>query len=116
MRQFSELTQAEFNRLNARYSAHKSRNAISPVEKNNLYADIKDFQQEFKNLKNTAERLPDEYIDKVCSPSSYPFSNVIDEVEDVNDWCEDAEEFLRQDIDRWGTIFESVYKKFSKKC
>lgn len=83
-----------------------ARTSISPREKNNLFADIKDFEQEFKDLKRTAERLPDEYIDKVCDYSSYPFDDVLDEVQDVENWCLEAEEFLKDDINSW-----SVTKK-----
>lgn len=102
-----ELTQDEFNRLARRRDEFRTQTAISPAEKNNLYADIKDFEKEFRNLQDTAERLPDSYIDQVCDTASYPFEVAIDEVKDVEDWCSEAEEFLKDDINNWGVIKES---------
>ena len=106
-----ELTQAEFNRLARRKDEFRSQTAISPAEKNNLYADIKDFEEEFKDLQDTAERLPDSYIDQVCSTSSYPFDVAIDEVQNVEDWCSEAEEFLKDDINNWGIMKEASLSK-----
>lgn len=102
-----ELTQAEFNRLARERDEFRAQTAISPVEKNNLYADIKDFEEEFRDLQATAERLPDSYIDRVCGTASYPFEDVIDEVQNVEDWCSEAEEFLKDDINNWGTMREA---------
>ena len=102
-----ELTQDEFNRLARRRDEFRSQTAISPAEKNNLYADIKDFEEEFRDLQDTAERLPDSYIDQVCSTSSYPFDVAIDEVQNVEDWCSEAEEFLKDDINNWGIMREA---------
>lgn len=102
-----EMTQAEFNRLARRRDEFRVQTDISPAEKNNLYADIKDFEEEFKDLQDTAERLPDSYIDQVCSTSSYPFDVAIDEVQNVEDWCSEAEEFLKDDINSWGNMRES---------
>ena len=102
-----ELTQDEFNRLARRKDEFRSQTAISPAEKNNLYADIKDFEEEFRDLQDTAERLPDSYIDQVCSTSSYPFDVAIDEVQNVEDWCSEAEEFLKDDINNWGIMREA---------
>ena len=106
-----ELTQDEFNRLARRRDEFRSQTAISPAEKNNLYADIKDFEEEFKDLQDTAERLPDSYIDQVCSTSSYPFDVAIDEVQNVEDWCSEAEEFLKDDINNWGIMKEANLSK-----
>ena len=106
-----ELTQDEFNRLARRRDEFRSQTAISPAEKNNLYADIKDFEEEFKDLQDTAERLPDSYIDQVCSTSSYPFDVAIDEVQNVEDWCSEAEEFLKDDINNWGIVKEANLSK-----
>ena len=106
-----ELTQDEFNRLARRRDEFRSQTAISPAEKNNLYADIKDFEEEFRDLQDTAERLPDSYIDQVCSTSSYPFDVAIDEVKDVEDWCSEAEEFLKDDINNWGIMKEASLSK-----
>ena len=106
-----ELTQDEFNRLTKRRDEFRSQTAISPAEKNNLYADIKDFEEEFKDLQDTAERLPDSYIDQVCSTSSYPFDVAIDEVQNVEDWCSEAEEFLKDDINNWGIMKEANLSK-----
>lgn len=112
-----ELTQAEFNRLARRKDEFRSQTAISPAEKNNLYADIKDFEEEFRDLQDTAERLPDSYIDQVCSTSSYPFDVAIDEVQNVEDWCSEAEEFLKDDINNWGIMKEAnLSKKRSKEA
>lgn len=111
-----ELTQDEFNRLARRRDEFRARRAqtdISPAEKNNLYADIKDFEEEFRDLQDTAERLPDSYIDQVCSTSSYPFDVAIDEVQNVEDWCSEAEEFLKDDINNWGIMKESK-KRFKE--
>ena len=102
-----ELTQDEFNRLARRRDEFRAQTAISPAEKNNLYADIKDFEEEFRDLQDTAERLPDSYIDQVCSTSSYPFDVAIDEVQNVEDWCSEAEEFLKDDINNWGIMREA---------
>lgn len=102
-----ELTQDEFNRLARERDEFRAQTAISPVEKNNLYADIKDFEEEFRDLQATAERLPDSYIDRVCGTASYPFEDVIDEVQNVEDWCSEAEEFLKDDINNWGTMREA---------
>ena len=110
-----ELTQAEFNRLARRKDEFRSQTAISPAEKNNLYADIKDFEEEFRDLQDTAERLPDSYIDQVCSTSSYPFDVAIDEVQNVEDWCSEAEEFLKDDINNWGIMKESDKVRLKKK-
>ena len=106
-----ELTQDEFNRLARRRDEFRSQTAISPAEKNNLYADIKDFEEEFRDLQDTAERLPDSYIDQVCSTSSYPFDVAIDEVQNVEDWCSEAEEFLKDDINNWGIMKEASLSK-----
>ena len=106
-----ELTQDEFNRLARRKDEFRSQTAISPAEKNNLYADIKDFEEEFRDLQDTAERLPDSYIDQVCSTSSYPFDVAIDEVQNVEDWCSEAEEFLKDDINNWGIMKEANLSK-----
>mgnify|MGYP003316242341 CR=1 FL=1 len=48
-----ELTQDEFNRLARARDDFRAQTAISPVEKNNLYADIKDF-----------EKLPDDMAER----------------------------------------------------
>lgn len=106
-KRLKELTQDEFNRLARRRDEFRTQTAISPAEKNNLYADIKDFEEEFKDLQDTAERLPDSYIDQVCSTSSYPFDVAIDEVQNVEDWCSEAEDFLKDDINNWGIMKES---------
>ena len=114
-KRLKEMTQAEFNRLAKRRDEFRSQTAISPAEKNNLYADIKDFEEEFRDLQDTAERLPDSYIDQVCSTSSYPFDVAIDEVQNVEDWCSEAEEFLKDDINNWGIMKEArLSKKRSK--
>ena len=114
-KRLKELTQDEFNRLARRRDEFRSQTAISPAEKNNLYADIKDFEEEFKDLQDTAERLPDSYVDQVCSTSSYPFDVAIDEVQNVEDWCSEAEEFLKDDIDNWGIMKESDKVRLKKK-
>ena len=110
-KRLKELTQDEFNRLARRRDEFRSQTASSPAEKNNLYADIKDFEEEFKDLQDTAERLPDSYIDQVCSTSSYPFDVAIDEVQNVEDWCSEAEEFLKDDINNWGIVKEANLSK-----
>lgn len=110
-KRLKELTQDEFNRLARRRDEFRTQTAISPAEKNNLYADIKDFEEEFRDLQDTAERLPDSYIDQVCSTSSYPFEVAIDEVKDVEDWCSEAEEFLKDDINNWGIVKEANISK-----
>ena len=112
-KRLKEMTQAEFNKLAKRRDEFRAQTAISPTEKNNLYADIKDFEEEFKDLQDTAERLPDSYIDQVCSTSSYPFDVAIDEVQNVEDWCSEAEEFLKDDINNWGIMKESK-KRFKE--
>lgn len=112
-KRLKEMTQAEFNKLAKRRDEFRAQTTISPVEKNNLYADIKDFEEEFKDLQDTAERLPDSYIDQVCSTSSYPFDVAIDEVQNVEDWCSEAEEFLKDDINNWGIMKESK-KRFKE--
>lgn len=110
-----EMTQAEFNRLARERDKFRAQTDISPAEKNNLYADIKDFEEEFRDLQDTAERLPDSYIDQVCDTASYPFEVAIDEVKDVEDWCSEAEEFLKDDINNWGIMKESgKVKRFSE--
>ena len=106
-KRLKELTQDEFNRLAKRRDEFRSQTAISPAEKNNLYADIKDFEEEFRDLQDTAERLPDAYIDQVCDTASYPFDVAIDEVQNVEDWCSEAEEFLKDDINNWGIVKEA---------
>lgn len=110
-KRLKELTQAEFNRLAKRRDEFRTQTAISPAEKNDLYADIKDFEEEFRGLQDTAERLPDSYIDQVCSTSSYPFDVAIDEVQNVEDWCSEAEEFLKDDINNWGIVKEASLSK-----
>ena len=110
-KRLKELTQDEFNRLAKRRDEFRSQTAISPAEKNNLYADIKDFEEEFRDLQDTAERLPDSYIDQVCDTASYPFEVAIDEVKDVEDWCSEAEEFLKDDINNWGIVKEANLSK-----
>ena len=110
-KRLKELTQAEFNRLARERDDFRTQTAISPAEKNNLYADIKDFEEEFRDLQDTAERLPDSYIDQVCSTSSYPFDVAIDEVHNVEDWCSEAEEFLKDDINNWGIVKEANTSK-----
>lgn len=112
-KRLKEMTQAEFNRLARRRDEFRAQTDISPAEKNNLYADIKDFEEEFRDLQDTAERLPDSYIDQVCSTSSYPFDVAIDEVQNVEDWCSEAEEFLKDDINNWGIMKESK-KRFKE--
>ena len=112
-KRLKELTQDEFNRLARRRDEFRIQTAISPAEKNNLYADIKDFEEEFRDLQDTAERLPDSYIDQVCSTSSYPFDVAIDEVHNVEDWCSEAEDFLKDDINNWGIMKESK-KRFKE--
>ena len=112
-KRLKELTQDEFNRLARRRDEFRTQTAISPAEKNNLYADIKDFEEEFRDLQDTAERLPDSYIDQVCGTSSYPFDVAIDEVQNVEDWCSEAEEFLKDDINNWGIMKESK-KRFKE--
>ena len=110
-KRLKELTQDEFNRLARRRDEFRTQTAISPAEKNNLYADIKDFEEEFRDLQDTAERLPDSYIDQVCGTSSYPFDVAIDEVQNVEDWCSEAEEFLKDDINNWGIMKEASLSK-----
>ena len=114
-KRLKELTQDEFNRLARRRDEFRSQTAISPAEKNNLYADIKDFEEEFRDLQDTAERLPDSYIDQVCDTASYPFDVAIDEVQNVEDWCSEAEEFLKDDINNWGIMKESDKARLKKK-
>ena len=110
-KRLKELTQAEFNRLARKRDEFRTQTAISPAEKNNLYADIKDFEEEFRDLQDTAERLPDSYIDQVCDTASYPFDVAIDEVHNVEDWCSEAEEFLKDDINNWGIVKEANTSK-----
>ena len=110
-KRLKEMTQAEFNKLAKRRDEFRAQTAISPAEKNNLYADIKDFEEEFKDLQDTAERLPDSYIDQVCDTASYPFEVAIDEVQNVEDWCAEAEEFLKDDINNWGIMKEASISK-----
>lgn len=110
-KRLKELTQDEFNRLARRRDEFRAQTDVSPAEKNNLYADIKDFEEEFRDLQDTAERLPDSYIDQVCSTSSYPFDVVIDEVQNVEDWCSEAEDFLKDDINNWGIVKEANTSK-----
>ena len=110
-KRLKELTQDEFNKLAKRRDDFRTQTAISPAEKNNLYADIKDFEEEFRDLQDTAERLPDSYIDQVCDTASYPFEVAIDEVKDVEDWCSEAEEFLKDDINNWGIVKEANLSK-----
>ena len=110
-KRLKELTQDEFDRLARRRDDFRTQTAISPAEKNNLYADIKDFEEEFRDLQDTAERLPDSYIDQVCSTLSYPFDVAIDEVQNVEDWCSEAEEFLKDDINNWGIMKEASLSK-----
>ena len=110
-KRLKELTQDEFNRLARRRDEFRTQTAISPAEKNNLYADIKDFEEEFRDLQDTAERLPDSYIDQVCDTASYPFEVAIDEVQNVEDWCSEAEEFLKDDISNWGIVKEANLSK-----
>ena len=110
-KRLKELTQAEFNRLARERDEFRTQTAISPAEKNNLYADIKDFEEEFRDLQDTAERLPDSYIDQVCDTASYPFEVAIDEVQNVEDWCSEAEEFLKDDINNWGIVKEANTSK-----
>lgn len=110
-KRLSELTQSEFNALYANKEASYKSTAISQKEKNNLYADIKDFEQEFRDLQQTARELPDDYIENICDTNSYPFDAVIDDVDDVEDWCHEAEEFLKSDINSWGTI-DTVQKYY----
>lgn len=112
-KRLKEMTQAEFNRLARRRDGFRAQTDISPAEKNNLYADIKDFEEEFRDLQDTAERLPDAYIDQVCDTASYPFEVAIDEVENVEDWCSEVEEFLKDDINNWGIMKESK-KRFKE--
>ena len=112
-KRLKELTQDEFNRLARRRDEFRAQTDVSPAEKNNLYADIKDFEDEFRDLQATAERLPDSYIDQVCSTSSYPFDVAIDEVQNVEDWCSEAEDFLKDDINNWGIMKESK-KRFKE--
>ena len=112
-KRLKEMTQAEFNRLAKRRDEFRAQTAISPAEKNNLYADIKDFEEEFRDLQDTAEHLPDAYIDQVCDTASYPFDVAIDEVQNVEDWCSEAEEFLKDDISNWGIMKESK-KRFKE--
>lgn len=100
----TSIDQLRFNAIADEIDNFRARTSISPVDKNNLYADIKDFEEEFKDLQATAERLPDAYIDQVCASDSYPFDEVIDEVDEIEDWCNDAEEFLKDDINKWGTL------------
>lgn len=110
-KRLKELTQAEFNRLARERDEFRTQTAISPAEKNNLYADIKDFEEEFRDLQDTAERLPDSYIDQVCDTASYPFDVAIDEVHNVEDWCSEAEDFLKDDINNWGIVKEANISK-----
>lgn len=91
--------QQRFNNYYDTLKRHRTRTSISPKDKNNLYADIKDFKQEFQDLKNTAEKLPDEYVDELCDLDQYPFDGVLDEIDDVEDWCDEVDEFLKDDID-----------------
>lgn len=97
-------SQSEFNSMLANRENSYRSTAISQREKNNLYADIKDFEQEFKDLQRTASELPDDYMARVCDTQSYPFDEVIDDVADVEDWCHEAEAFLKSDIDSWGIM------------
>lgn len=99
----TNLEQKKFNNYYDTVEKFRARTAISPKEKNNLYADIKDFKQEFEDLKNTAEKLPDEYVDQLCDLDQYPFDGVLDEIDTVENWCDEVDEFLKSDINNWGS-------------
>lgn len=110
------MTQNEFNRLLAKKNqsdSFRSKSSISPKAKNELFADLKAFQAEFKDLQATAEALPDEYVDELCSTNSYPFDVALDEVDEIDDWCEEAEEFLKADINNWGVIRKGLSESTS---
>lgn len=103
-----EITQAQFNRAyqqKADYDRYMSQGAISIKDKQNLRYDIDAFKKEFNDLKRTAAELPDSYVSEICNTNDYPFEEPVDEVENVNTWCNEVDEFLKQDIESFGMNF-----------
>lgn len=96
-------TQMSFNR---RYDASRSYHAnydISPREKYDLQMDVKKVKSDISQLQDTAERLPDEFVDSICNKQlSYPLDRPIDEDKELTSWCDEVDDFLGQDLKSWG--------------
>lgn len=98
-----ELNQSEFNRLASHHIDQRARGSVSTKDKWNLKMDIAELKGDLIDLQNTASGLPDEFVDEICDTESYPFEQPIDDDLALNNWCNEMDAFLSQDLDNWGS-------------
>lgn len=99
----TELNQSEFNRLASHHIDQRARGSVSTKDKWNLKMDIAELKGDLIDLQNTASDLPDEFVDEICDTESYPFEQPIDDDLALNNWCNEMDAFLSQDLDNWGS-------------
>jgi hypothetical protein len=101
-----EINQSEFNRLAAHHTDVTARGSVSPSDKWNLKMDIAELKSDLVDLQDTASKLPDPFIDEICKTESYPFNDPIDDDYSLNYWCNEMDDFLSQDLNKWGMNYK----------
>ena len=72
----------------------KAKYSISQKDKWNLKMDVAQLKKEMQDLQDTASKLPDEFVDEMCATENYPFDDVIDDDTELENWCDDVNDFL----------------------
>lgn len=104
----AQLDQSGFNNAYDRREQDRIHGSVSEKDKWNLKMDVLALKDKLNDLQDTAEALPDVYVEQLCSVDSYPFEEVIDDSEELEDWCDDMDEFLSGST---GTRSEPVYRR-----
>lgn len=97
----------------------KIKSSVSMKDKWNLKMDVEEVKKDFIELQNTAEKLPDSFVKKICDTDAYPFDEPVDETTDITTWCNEVDDFLK-DTENFAipagmreAIFEKIYSSVS---
>ena len=96
-----KFNEAEFESVYAKAAKQNALNSVSPKDKWNLKMDVEEVKKDFNELQNATEKLPDNFVKEMCSTDSYPFEEPVDEVTDMNQWCNEVDDFLK-DTENFG--------------
>ena len=88
----------EYSAQFAQMRKNKLDRSISKKEKWNLKMDIEALKKELIDLQSTASELPDEYVNEICQSENYPLDDVIDNDLELNQWCDEMDEFLSDSL------------------
>lgn len=67
---------------------------VGPKEAWNYEQDIGDLKAAIKKFQDKTAEMPDDYIELLCKSDYYPLDDVIDDDQNLNMWCKDAEEYI----------------------